>query len=116
MALGGSIGSAIRYLMTVYIERVIQHHFPLATFLVNIIGCFAMGLIVGLLEQQELMNSNIKWLLVSGLCGGFTTFSAFGYENIKLIENGNFELAMLYTCGSIMLGIFFVWLGLLIAK
>jgi CrcB protein len=71
---------------------------------------------MGWLEKNQLMNSNIKWFLVTGFCGGFTTFSAFGYENIRLLQSGNVALAFLYIGCSIVLGLGSIWLGLTLVK
>jgi len=116
VAIGGSIGSIFRYLTTVLIEKYYASIFPLATFLVNIAGCLIIGLTMGWLEKNQLMSSNIKWFLVTGFCGGFTTFSAFGYENIRLLQNGNVFLALVYIIISIILGLGSVWLGFLLVK
>jgi CrcB protein len=116
IGIGGSIGSILRYLTAVLIEKYFTSLFPLATFLVNIIGCLTIGVTMGLLEKNQLMNSNVKWFLVTGFCGGFTTFSAFGFENIRLLQNGNIFLAFVYISASIILGLSSVWLGFLLVK
>lgn len=116
IALGGSLGSVLRYLSSVIIQKYYTSFFPLATFLVNVIGCLLIGIIMGLFEKNQLTNSNIKWLLVTGFCGGFTTFSAFSFENITLLQNGNFGWAFLYIISSVVLGLGAVWLGLTLLK
>ena len=116
IALGGSLGSVLRYLSSVILQKYYTSVFPLATFLVNAIGCLLIGLILGYLEKNQLTNSNIKWLLVTGFCGGFTTFSAFSFENITLLQNGNFGWAFLYIISSVVIGIGAVWLGLTLLK
>ncbi len=116
VALGGSIGSILRFLFSVLIQKYYTAVFPLATFLTNIIGCLLIGVFMGYLEKNQLMNTNLKWLLLTGFCGGFTTFSAFGYENIHLLKTGNISLAFLYIGGSIILGLCSVWLGLIMVK
>ncbi len=116
IALGGSLGSVLRYLSSVILQKYYTSVFPLATFLVNAIGCLLIGLILGYLEKNQLTNSNIKWLLVTGFCGGFTTFSAFSFENITLLQNGNFGWAFLYIISSVIIGIGAVWLGLTLLK
>jgi fluoride exporter len=116
IALGGSIGSVLRYLTAVLLQKYYTTVFPLATFLVNVIGCLLIGVIMGLLEKNQLTNTNIKWLLVTGFCGGFTTFSAFSFENISLLQNGYYGWAFFYITSSIVLGIGGVWLGLTLLK
>src|SRR5690554_447943 len=87
VGLGGGVGSVLRYLASLLANRYFPTIFPLATFTVNVIGCFLIGLILGLLERQHLPNPDMRFLFVIGFCGGFTTFSAFALENIFLMQN-----------------------------
>ncbi len=116
IAIGGAIGSVLRYLTTVFVSKYWSNHFPLATFITNVLGCFLIGLIIGILEKNNLSNSNLKWLLITGFCGGFTTFSTFGHENYSLFTNNNSLLAFSYIALSIILGLFAIWLGLFVSK
>lgn len=116
IAIGGAIGSILRYLTSVLVAKYWSNHFPLATLITNVIGCFLIGLLIGILEKNNLANSNLKWFLITGFCGGFTTFSTFGYENISLFQNNNSALAFGYIALSIILGLFAVWLGLFVTK
>ena len=120
IAIGGAIGSVLRFLTTVLVSKFCPENsgfqFPLATFIANVIGCFLIGLFLGILAKNQLTDSNLKWLLVTGFCGGFTTFSAFGIENFNLLQNNNTLLAFSYIALSIILGLFAVWFGLFITK
>jgi fluoride exporter len=116
IAFGGAIGSVLRYLTTLFVTRYWPTHFPLATFITNILGCFLIGLFIGILEKNNVTNSNLKWFLVTGFCGGYTTFSAFGFENYSLLQNNNSLLAFIYLGLSIVVGLIAVWLGLFITK
>ena len=116
IAIGGAIGSVFRFLTTVLVSKFWSNQFPLATFIINFIGCFLIGLFIGVLAKNNLADSNLKWFLVTGFCGGFTTFSAFGIENYNLFQNNNSLLAFGYIALSIILGLFAVWFGLFVSK
>ena len=116
IALGGAIGSVLRFLTTLLVSKFWSNHFPLATFLANIIGCFLIGFFIGVMEKNQLSDSNLKWFLITGFCGGYTTFSAFGMENYNLFQNNYSLLAFGYIGLSILLGLFAVWFGLFVAK
>lgn len=116
IALGGAIGSVLRYLTSILVAKYWSNQFPLATLLTNVVGCFLIGFLIGILEKNNLANSQLKWLLVTGFCGGFTTFSTFGYENISLFQSNNAAMAFGYIALSVLLGIFAVWLGLFVSK
>ena len=114
--LGGGIGSIFRYLTSVFTQKYIQQSFPWATFFVNIVGCLIVGILVGLFTKQQIPNADLKLLFITGFCGGFTTFSAFALENVKLFQSGNTFLALLYIALSVILGVFAVWTGMMITK
>lgn len=120
IAIGGAIGSVLRFLTTVLVSKFCPEtsglKFPFATFIANILGCFLIGLFVGILAKNQLSDTNLKWFLVTGFCGGFTTFSAFGMENFNLLQNNNTLLAFSYIALSIILGLFAVWFGLFVTK
>ena len=90
IGMGSFTGGVLRYLISRYVQNFLTPSFPLGTLLVNILGCFAIGLFYGLFERGNLMNPNLKMFLTVGFCGGFTTFSTFMNENFQLIKDDNF--------------------------
>ena len=116
IAFGGAIGSILRFLTSIFVAKFWQNHFPLATFLTNVVGCFLIGIFIGYLDKNNLTDSNLKWFLITGFCGGFTTFSTFGLENFNLFQSNNSFLAFAYIASSIIAGLFAVWLGLFLSK
>lgn len=116
IALGGGLGSILRYFTSVLVSKYWSSNFPLATFIVNSIGCLLIGFIIGLLEKNQLSDSRLKWFLVTGICGGLTTFSAFGMENYNLFQNNNSLLAFVYIAMSIVIGLLAIWFGIFLSK
>jgi CrcB protein len=116
VAIGGASGSVLRYLVHWIVSKKSISTFPYQTFIVNIIGCLLIGILVGYLAKNNSQNETLKLLLITGFCGGFTTFSAFGLENINMIHNQNYQLAFLYTSLSLILGVLAVGLGIFISK
>ncbi len=116
VGIGGALGSIGRYAGSLYGKRLFPTEgFPVGTFLVNILGCFLIGLIYGAAEENGRISSEAKLLLATGFCGGFTTFSTFSHESLTLLHGGQYGQLFLYITLSILLGIGFafvgVWLG-----
>lgn len=116
VGLGGAFGSILRFLTSMFTLKYHVGLFPLGTFLVNIVGCLLIGLFIGVSERNQLMGADLRLLLVTGFCGGYTTFSTFSSENLQLIQNGNYVMFVFYTLLSIFLGILAVYVGFLISK
>lgn len=116
VGLGGGIGSMLRYLTSLVVTKCFQTTFPLTTFVANFVGCLIIGVLLGVFERQQLSSPDLKLLFITGFCGGYTTFSAFAAENISLFQSGNSFTALLYISGSVLLGLFAVWIGLFLVK
>lgn len=109
--LGGGFGSIARYLLSYIFTKNNATHFPWATFIANSLGCLIIGLLFGYIQKNNLQNETLKLLLITGFCGGFTTFSTFSLENIQFIQNQNYNLAIIYTLASIFVGFLAVIIG-----
>lgn len=116
VGLGGGVGSILRYVTTVFTAKMLHGTLPVGTFLVNIAGCFVVGMLIGLFEYQQVLNHHYRLLFVVGFCGGFTTFSAFSAESLRMFENGMLLQGILYIAGSILVGLLAVWLGVSLVK
>ncbi|MDR3271987.1 MAG: fluoride efflux transporter CrcB [Flavobacteriaceae bacterium] len=116
IGLGGALGSIARHLASSFTAKQFSGLFPLPIFLVNITGCVLIGLFLGLFEQKQIISSEMKIFLVTGFCGGYTTFSTFSSENLQLLQNGNFLTLFAYIFLSVAAGILGVWLGFRMAN
>jgi CrcB protein len=115
VAIGGALGSAARYLLSGLVQHHTTPYFPTGTFAVNVLGCFAVGLAVGL-ASMSLVTPNARLFVVVGICGGFTTFSAFGYETLALVQDNEFWQAGVNAGGQLVLGLVAVWAGMALVR
>lgn len=112
---GGFAGSVGRYLLTKFVATKLPMAFPLGTFAVNTLGCFLIGIVMGL-SFQHTITTQTRLLLATGFCGGFTTFSTYSLEIFELYQKGEAGISLLYLFGSIILGVLCIWLGLWLAR
>lgn len=116
VGLGGGIGSMLRYLCQRWIYHYYPYTFPWGTFIVNISGCFLIGIIYAIAERTNLLNPEWRLFLATGLCGGYTTFSTFAFENMVFLKNGDSFYFILYTLLSVITGIAAVFGAIAIIK
>lgn len=109
VASGGAIGAMLRYGISTCFRQAM---FPWPTLIINILGSFLLGIIMAWsLRTDSHLSDNAKLFFATGLCGGFTTFSAFSYENLQLIQQGKITLAFAYIALSVVLGLTSVFAG-----
>lgn len=112
--IGGGVGSILRYLISTYTSKIWKiNEFPLGTFLVNILGCFLISYLFTVIVKEDQYT---KFLLITGFCGAFTTFSTFSLESYQLYEQGHLFTMLAYILLSIIVGIGMVFLGLYLSK
>jgi CrcB protein len=113
---GGFLGSVLRYLASGAVQSAARYaHFPWGTLAVNGAGCLLIGFLTGLAETRGVFSLDQRLFLITGFLGGFTTFSAFGYETYFLMRVGETALAAANACGQLLLGLAAVWAGHLLA-
>ncbi len=116
VGIGGGIGSVLRYALSLYIGRHVPLVFPLGTLLVNITGCFLIGVFYSFGVKYTGFNPEWRLFLITGICGGYTTFSTFSYDGLTLIKQGSILYFMLYVLGSVVLGLLATFAGAAIFK
>ena len=117
VGLGGFLGSVLRYAMGSWVGRMkAGWTFPLETLLINVLGCLILGALAGLAESRGAFSETTRACLFIGLLGGFTTFSAYGYESFQLLRVGQWQSAALSTALQVVLGIGGVWAGHSLAR
>lgn len=105
---GGALGAITRYFLYTLLKN---NYFPVGTLVINITGSFIIGLLFALSLKQESLSSSVMLFLATGICGGFTTFSAFSFENIELLQNGKILASLLYITSSVVFGLGACWIG-----
>ncbi len=116
IAVGGAAGSVARYLMASAIQKATGWEFPLGTVLVNVLGCFLIGLLYVWLVARHDPRNDLRALLMVGVMGGFTTFSSFSLETVVLAQNGNLMSAALNVVISVLACLAGTVLGVSLAR
>jgi CrcB protein len=103
VGLGGGLGSMLRYLATRLVSgRMTCFPAIWGTFAVNFTGCLIIGVAMGLSERYAWFSPQMRWFVATGICGGYTTFSAFAYENISMMRNGDYAVSLIYILASVV--------------
>jgi CrcB protein len=116
VGIGGAIGSIGRFLSQRWAARLVESTFPLGTFLVNILGCFIIGVVYALSERGNYLSPEARIFLAVGICGGFTTFSTFAYDNFNMLSEKLWQYLLFNVGGSIFLGILAVYIGVAVVR
>jgi CrcB protein len=111
VGLAGFAGAVSRYAIGTWFGRRSATSFPLATFAINVSGCFALGFLMALFAGRWVPNPDIRAALTVGFLGAFTTFSTFAYETVQLRDDGSSSTATAYVVASVAIGIVAAWLG-----
>lgn len=113
---GSFVGGALRYLISMLMKNECASSFPVGTLIVNILGCFLIGIIYGLFVRYSTTSHMLCLLLTTGFCGGFTTFSTFANESLQMLQAGNVGGFVGYVAASLVLGILLVLFGYYLVK
>ena len=112
VGIGGGLGSMLRYAISLFIGRNVPIVFPLGTFLVNCSGCFLIGVFYAFASKYSWFNEEWRLLLITGICGGYTTFSTFSYDGFYLLKSGSYYSFLIYVFGTMILGLLATFAGI----
>jgi CrcB protein len=115
IGLGGGLGSVLRYLVSRVVQTRMGLVFPYGTLVVNVLGCFVIGIVLGFAARSR-VGSEWHVFLATGLCGGFTTFSTFSLETVTLLRDGHTQQALYYVAVSLIAGLLATVAGLAASK
>ena len=113
---GGFIGSVMRYLVQLLVEKGLSSTFPWGTFAANIAGSFIIGVVFALAQKGNVLSAEWRMFLAVGICGGFTTFSSFAYNNLMMLKDGVYGQFIWNVGGSLFFGLLAVYLGMILVK
>ena len=116
IALGGALGAIARYQLAAMIQARIPAGFPLGTFVVNISGCFVMGVVTTLLTERLVVHPNWRFLIPIGFVGAYTTFSTFELETFRAINEGSWVIGAGNVAGSMLAGYIALWAGIVLPR
>jgi fluoride exporter len=116
IGLAGFVGTVSRYWLSGVVARRYGETFPLGTLIVNLSGCFLVGLLFYVLQERFVVNPTVRTVVLIGFLGGFTTFSSLGLQTFTLLQDGEFGLAVLNVTASNFIGLLLVWFGYTLAR
>jgi fluoride exporter len=116
VALGGLVGSIARYWLAGAVQHLTDSGFPSGTLVVNVLGSFVIGLVMALSLERGLVDDEVRILLTTGFCGGFTTMSTFSYETLFLMRDGDRLLALGNICATLAACFGATWAGTVLAR
>jgi CrcB protein len=116
VAIGGAIGSVTRYLVSIWAAERLGAHFPYGTLVVNVAGCFVIGVFMTITTERLIVSPYWRLLVSVGFLGGLTTFSSFGFETLRLVEDADFFPALYNVLLNVVLGLSATWLGVVAAR
>jgi CrcB protein len=116
IALGGALGSVFRFAAVSYLTPLLGFRFPLGTFVVNIVGSFLIGVAYVLLIEKTTLPAEWRLFFMTGILGGFTTFSAFSLEILQLWQQGHLVNALVYASSSVILGLLMAFVGMALTQ
>ncbi len=111
VAIGGAVGSVLRFLISKIVQEKAGIEFPIGTFVVNVVGAFLIGIFFAYLVEKMSVPASARAMLITGFLGGFTTFSTFSYESVNLLQEGEMAKLLLYVGGTNVVGIAMTLLG-----
>lgn len=114
--IGSGAGGSVRYLANVAISHIYKKDFPLSILIINALASLLVGLLISLAQEREVLSANAQWLLITGFCGGMSTFSTFSVQTLKLIETGQYIYGVLNVVLSVIICVAFCFLGNLIIR
>jgi CrcB protein len=116
IAIGGALGAIARYQIAAAIQARVPLGFPYGTFIVNVSGCFIMGLVTALLTDLPIAHPNWRFLIPIGFIGAYTTFSTFEWETFRAVSEGAWPIAGANVIGSFLGGYLALWAGFILAR